>query len=234
MASFVEQQTLLSILLIADPKILAIPIIDNHEPMIDLREQNEIVYGPSPEIPNNTDYTKMRQTVYEKLKQAQSLLPAGLRLCLYESYRSLGLQKMLFDTRFAKIKNQHPDWSSEQLFTKTIRMVSPVINQDGSANIPPHATGAAVDVYLIDEQGEALDMGIHPKDWMDDVDGTLSLTTSTIISRAAKQHRKILTAAMSSAGFVNYGHEYWHWSYGDRYWAYYQHQPHAVYDRYQE
>lgn len=222
------------LLLIANPKILAVPIIENHDPMINVTKHPEIVYGPSPEIPNNTDYTKMRKTVYEKLKQAQSLLPKSLRFCLYESYRSLQLQKTLFDTRYEKVRNQYPEWSHEQIFTETTRLVSPVVNLDGSTNIPPHSTGAAIDVYLIDEQGEAIDMGIHPKDWMDDLDGSLSLTDAQIISEKAKQNRRIMSNALESVGFVNYGYEYWHWSYGDRYWAYYKHKAHAIYDSYQE
>ncbi|WP_392538720.1 M15 family metallopeptidase [Legionella sp. 227] len=220
------------ILLIADPKIIAIPVIDNQEPMIDLINHPGISYGPSPEIPNNTDYTKMRKTIYEKLKKAQSLLPTGLRFCLYESYRSLTLQKSLFDTRHEKVKKKHPEWSAEQIFTETTRLVSPVINQDGSPNIPPHSTGAAIDVYLINEQGEAIEMGIHPKDWMDDLDGSLSLTASEIITEEAKQNRKIMSQALEAVGFVNYGNEYWHWSYGDRYWAYYKQKPYAFYDSY--
>lgn len=55
-----------------------------------------LAYGPSPEVPNNTDYTKLRKTVYEKLTQAQKLLPAALHFCLYEGYRSLNLQKNTF------------------------------------------------------------------------------------------------------------------------------------------
>jgi D-alanyl-D-alanine dipeptidase len=217
------------IILIADPRILEIPIQDNQEPMVNLINQSEIVCGPSPEIPNNTDYTKMRKTVYEKLIQAQKLLPTGLSFCLYEAYRSLSLQKMLFDTRYAKVKALHPDWQHPQIFAETIKLVSPMINLDGSNNIPPHSTGGAIDVYLLDDQGEYVEMGIHPKDWMSDQDGSLSLSASQVISAEAKKNRKIMHDVLLAVGFVNYGTEYWHWSYGDRYWAYYQNKPHAIY-----
>lgn len=36
--------------LISDPKVLQIPIHENHEPFIDLTVQNVLVYGPSPEM----------------------------------------------------------------------------------------------------------------------------------------------------------------------------------------
>ena len=124
----------------------------------------------------------------------------------------------------------HPHLSGKALFDEVIRLVSPVINFDGSINIPPHSTGAAVDIYLIDENGEYLDMGIHPKDWLMDVDGVLSKTTATHITSEAKQNRRIMSEVMLKAGFVNYFTEFWHWSYGDRYWAFQTKQSHAIYD----
>ncbi len=215
--------------LIADSKVVAIPIIDNGDIFIDLKDQNLLIYGPSPEIPNNTDYTKMRKAVYEKLLQAQDLLPEGIRFCLYEGYRSLSLQKILFDTRYEIIRKHNINWSKNQIFEETINLVSPVINLDGSANIPPHSTGGAVDLYLIDNMGNPLEMGIHPEDWMQDESGSISLTHSAIISTEAKHHRRIMNRVLETVGLVNYPTEYWHWSYGDRYWAYQLGRPHALY-----
>ena len=165
------------ITLIADPKVLEIPIKDNQEMLIDLTKQKAICYGPSPEIPENKNYIFLRKTVYEKLKKAN------------ESFTNL----------------------------------------DGSKNIPPHSTGGAIDVYLVDDAGQPLEMGIHPKDWMKDKYGSLSLTNSSRISQGAKNNRAMMSRALSQAGFVNYPTEYWHWSYGDRYWAFASQQPAAIY-----
>jgi D-alanyl-D-alanine dipeptidase len=217
------------IILIADPRILQIPIHDNGEDMIDLKSQTEITYGPSPEIPNNQDYTKLRKTVYNKLRDAQASLPKGLRFCIYEGYRSLSLQEMLFEARFLTIKNLQPTWSYDQIFDETIKLVSPITNKDGSQNIPPHSTGGAVDIYLVTEDGEAIDMGIHPQDWMQDTEGQLSLTESLAISSEARLNRQIMGNALKAVGFINYPTEYWHWSYGDRYWAYFRNFPAALY-----
>jgi len=218
-----------SIVLITDPRVIAIPIVDNKEPLVDLNGQDMIAYGPSPEVPNNTDYTKMRKTVYEKLVQAQLLLPTGLKLCLYEGYRSLSLQEKLFNDRYHKVQSLYPQWAQEEIFNETTRLVSPVTNQDGSRNIPPHSTGAAVDVYLINEGGQPIEMGLQVKDWMEDKDGSLSQTDSRVISSEAQENRKIMARALESVGFANYPTEFWHWSYGDRYWAYQSNQLHAIY-----
>ncbi|MDP3561362.1 MAG: M15 family metallopeptidase [Legionellaceae bacterium] len=221
-----------TITLISDPKVLVIPIHDNQDTWVDLTKQNIIVYGPSSEVPNNKDYTYLRKTVYEKLVEAQSKLPKGLHFCLYEGYRSLALQKMIFEKQFFNVKKRHPDWSPHQLFTETTKLVSPVVNPDHSHNIPPHSTGGAIDLYLINDDGKPIDMGIHPKDWMQDADGALSLSASEQISSVAKKNRQIMKDVLSAIGFVNYPTEYWHWSYGDRYWAYVKQQPHAIYGSY--
>ncbi len=222
-------EVLAGVTLISDPKVLVIPIQENYDSWIDLRDQKIIVYGSSPEIPNNQDYFYLRKTVYDKLKLAQSKLPKGYYFCLYEGYRSLELQKIIFDKQYINVKQRHHDWPENDIFLETTKLVSPVINPDKTYNIPPHSTGAAVDVYLIDDEGKAVDMGIHPKDWMMDKDGQLSLTDSTIISESAIKFRKIMSDALSAVGFVNYPTEYWHWSYGDRYWAYATHNTHAIY-----
>lgn len=218
-----------NITLIADPKVLAIPIQDNQDPWVDLTKQNIILYGPSPEVPNNKDYTHLRQSVYTKLVEAQRRLPKGSHFCLYEGYRSLWLQKIIFEKQYSNVKKRHPTWSPHQLFVETTKLVSPVKNLDHSYNIPPHATGGAIDIYLVNDEGKTVDMGIHPKDWMQDVDGVLSLTASNHISATAKKNRRIMSDALSAVGFVNYPTEYWHWSYGDRYWAYITGSGHAIY-----
>jgi D-alanyl-D-alanine dipeptidase len=217
------------ITLIADPKVLKIPVHENNDPLIDLRDQHLIVFGPSPEVPNNTDYTKMRKPVYDKLVEAQQILPAGLKFCLYEGYRSLALQEKLFKDRYGELEKAHPTLSPDEIFIETTKLVSPVINLDGSQNVPPHSTGAAIDVYLINADNEVVDMGIRTDEWMKDLDGSLSMTSSSKISPEAHKNRTILSDVLTKVGFINYPTEYWHWSYGDRYWAYHKKKPNALY-----
>lgn len=58
------------------------PIQENNESLIDLRFQDIIALGPSPEIPDNMDYTKVRKGVCDSLVQAQKLLPNGYKFKL--------------------------------------------------------------------------------------------------------------------------------------------------------
>lgn len=214
---------------INDIGVLNISIVENSDPLIDLKEQDIIAFGPSPEIPDNTDYTYLRKTVYEKLVEAQNLLPLELKFCLYEGYRSLELQKKLFDDRYQKLKDLYPELSHQELFIETTKMVSPVTNLDESTNIPPHSTGGAFDIYLIDKNNRIIDMGIKVADWTQDIDGSISKTNSDKISLEAKENRAIMSKVLVQVGFVNYAQEYWHWSYGDRYWAYHKNEEKAIY-----
>ncbi len=217
------------IVLIADKRITSIPITDNHEEMINLTQQKEIAYGPSPEMAGNKDYTMVRKSVYEKLKKAQSLLPKEVKLSVYEGYRSIDTQEKLFHLYYEKIKAEHPKLSDDEIFAETSKLIVPIKNQDGSPNIPPEATGGAVSVYLIDKNGLPVDMGFSPKDWLNDPSGKLSRTFSDSITIEAQHYRDIMSDAMRTAGFVNYPPLYWHWSYGDQYWAYQTNQPNAIY-----
>lgn len=217
------------IVLIADPAVLAIPIHENKEPLVDLVNQKEIAYGPAPIVPDNQHYTKIRKTVYNKLLQAQATLPDGLKFCLYEGTRSLELQQNIFQSRYDLLHTANPKKSHEDLFIESTKFVSPVTNIDGSKNVPPHSTGSAIDVYLIDKTGKAVDMGIHLDDTYKDITGEYCQTNSTVISDKAKAYRQIMNKALQEVGFVNYPTEYWHWSYGDRYWAHQTNQQYAIY-----
>ena len=45
----------------------------------------------------------------------------------------------------------------------------------------------------------------------------------------ARAHRAVLRTALEGAGLVNYPTEWWHWSFGDRYWAVVTGAPVALY-----
>lgn len=218
-----------SIIYIADPEILAIPIVECQEEMIDTKNHKKLHYGPPPETPLTAPhYTRMRKSVFEKLCSAQKDLPSGWRFRLYEAYRSIEVQQMLFDQEYELVVKRSSTLSPAELFHETTRLVSPVINLDGSINVPPHNTGAAVDVEILDHTGNVIDMGMEAKDCMF-VDPDLCMTNCTTLNATAQKNRRILFEVMHAHDFINYPTEWWHYSYGDRYWAYHKNQPHAIY-----
>jgi D-alanyl-D-alanine dipeptidase len=84
--------------------------------------------------------------------------------------------------------------------------------------VAPHVAGAAVDLTLVDLDGNGLDMGTEI-DATPEQSGGACYFDSPLIDVVARRNRTVLAHALSGAGLVNYPTEWWHWSYGDRYWA---------------
>ena len=104
---------------------------------------------------------------------------------------------------------------------------------------PPHSTGAAVDLTLIDANGQPLPMG-------SEIDAIGAVSEPDHFRQRADAlppgpqreacllwhgHREALAAAMADAGFARHPNEWWHFSYGDQLWALLQQRPIAVYGR---
>ncbi|MBP7074345.1 MAG: M15 family metallopeptidase [Rhabdochlamydiaceae bacterium] len=200
-------------------------IQENGEELVDLRNQSIIAYDAS-FLMDNPDCTQMRKTVYDKLCAAQQLLPNGLRFELNVGLRSLDVQEKLFNEMYEKIKLKFPKKNKQELFEETSKFVAPVKTWEGHQNTPPHSTGGAIDVILIDGQGGCLDLGEDPND---PFNPAMIQTNSTLISLEARKNRDIMATALSAVGFVNYPAEFWHWSYGDRRWAFLNHAKYSFY-----
>lgn len=206
-----------------EPVLTDVEVREISEDIIDLRQQSAICYQTSHEIRRfNPDHTKIRKTVYNMLLEAQELLPANLKLCVNEGYRSSQTQERLFKHRLNQIKTAYPSLSHADAFAETAKLISPATNLDGTVNILPHTTGGAIDVYLVNNAGKPVDMGLAPKDWRRiHTHRNQAPTDADGISDKARYHREQMAYALASVGFVNYPPEYWHWSYGDSYWAHY-------------
>ena len=199
--------------------IQAINVVDCDEPMIDLKAQELIAFGPPPETPESEPfYTRMRASVYQRLVRAQSALPAGIRLRLYEGYRSPQVQKRLFEQELVRVREQFPDLSDQDIWAQATRRVSAPARLDGTPVIAPHSTGGAVDVELIDQAGMPLDCGMEIRDWAE-VSPRICVADCLQLPSRARQNRALLHGVMCDAGFVDYPVEWWHFSWGDQYWA---------------
>jgi D-alanyl-D-alanine dipeptidase len=54
-------------------------------------------------------------------------------------------------------------------------------------------------------------------------------TGASSISRLAARNRWLLIDLLTGVGLVNYPTEWWHWSYGERYWAHATGAPAAIF-----
>jgi zinc D-Ala-D-Ala dipeptidase len=206
-------------ILVDDPRVLGVPIQECDEPLVDLREYPLLVTTDHPKAQSQAK-TRLhcREGVAQRLLLADTRLPEGVRLLIVECHRPLELQDEYWETQLETLRERHPDWPEDKLAEENAKFVAP------PEIVPPHSTGGAVDLVLVDARGKELDMGsaLNEK-------GPLMRTDAGGLPKEAKRNRILLLEALESAGFVNYPHEWWHFSYGDRYWAYARDESAAIY-----
>lgn len=208
-----------SLVLMSDPRVAAIPVRECGEPLVDVRDHGFRV-DPRKHDPLGA-FAHVREGVLARLKHARSLLPAGTDLLFIEGYRPPALQQRYFTDYRDELAAAHPDWTPEQLHRAVGRYVSP-------PEIAPHSAGAAVDVTLVDQDGQELDLGTRVNASPEEGDGAC-FTHAPNLSDRARHHRTLLLTAMEGAGFTNHATEFWHFSTADRYDALVRQEPAARY-----
>jgi D-alanyl-D-alanine dipeptidase len=198
------------VILLCDPRVAAVACTDDGDPVIDLRDVPELRLDARAADPDGA-YAYLRRAVVDRLLDAQRALPFGLRLLVVEGYRPLHTQASIFTGYRDELRGLHPDWPDERLHIETSKFVAPV-------DVAPHITGGAVDLTLCSADGDELDMGTA-LDATPEASGDACFTDAPQISPSARWNRRTMAEALSGAGLVNYPTEWWHWSYGDRYWA---------------
>lgn len=197
-------------ILLSDRRVSAIQLGDTGEALVDVRTVAEFRVDSRLADPRGA-YAHLRESVVERLVRAQLSLPRGLRLLIVEGYRPLGLQTAYFEDYKAELRQAHPEWDGERVHVEASKYVSP-------PDVAPHSTGGTVDLTLCTEDGAEQDMGT-PVNASPVASANACFTASTAITDAARANREVLGRALSDAGMINYPTEWWHWSYGERYWA---------------
>ncbi|MFD7966964.1 M15 family metallopeptidase [Streptomyces zaomyceticus] len=209
-----------TIVLMSDPKVAAVPVAESGEPLVDVRLGGRLLVDTRKQDPADA-FAHLRAGVLERLLTAQTMLPTGIRLLFVEGYRPPSLQREYFEEYAGQLRAANPGWPSPEIHSAASRYVSP-------PDIAPHSAGAAVDLTLADADGHELDLGTRMNADPEESGGRC-YTHAPDISEEARAHRKLLGAVLTAAGLVNYPTEWWHWSFGDRYWALLTGQPAALY-----
>ncbi|MFF9127585.1 M15 family metallopeptidase [Streptomyces sp. NPDC014889] len=196
--------------LMSDPRIAAIPIAECGEPLVDVRLDGSLAVDPR-KTDDTGAFAYLREGLLNRLVKAQQLLPDGIRLLFIEGYRPPALQREYFESYAGELRAGNPHWSPTRLREAASRYVSP-------PEIAPHSAGAAVDLTLVSADGRELDMGTRVNATPEESDGACC-TDAVTIGPEARANRRALGDALTSVGLVNYPTEWWHWSFGDRYWA---------------
>jgi zinc D-Ala-D-Ala dipeptidase len=169
----------------------------------------------------------LRSGVLERLYQAQAQLQQlqpGWRLQIFDAYRPVAVQQFMVEYTFLQVLRDR-GWQPESITPAQRQEALHQVHQFWAVpNLnpltpPPHSTGAAIDLTLVDATGQPVDMGgeldeLSPRSYPDHYVG---------LPDEAAQHydanRQLLNYCMSQAGFERHYHEWWHFSYGDQLWA---------------
>ncbi|GAA0980904.1 M15 family metallopeptidase [Acrocarpospora macrocephala] len=195
-------------ILLSDPAIGRMPIEESGEALRDLRTVQALRLDSRLADPEGA-YAHLRLGVVDLLVTAQTMLPPGLRLLVVEGFRPLERQEQYFQAHVDRLRTAHPGHDDVWYHQRASRYISP-------PEVAPHVTGGAVDLTLCDADGKELWLGTE----VNDTDTEDCHTASVEISAEAREHRRILGEMLTTVGLINYPTEWWHWSYGDRYWAY--------------
>ncbi|MEK7571297.1 MAG: M15 family metallopeptidase [Patescibacteria group bacterium] len=164
----------------------------------------------------------VREKIYNMLLQAQKQLKKvnkNYTLVITYGYRNLEIQKRKF---LQELKN------IDSFFENPIDMYEEVHRFIAVPTVAGHPTGGAIDIVIKDEKtNKILDFGSKQYDYL--IKDCYVFTDS--ISSEASNNRMLLRQLLTDVGFSPFDGEWWHFSYGDREWAYYYKEPYAIYNQ---
>lgn len=153
----------------------------------------------------------LRKGIIERLNRVQAALPDEFRLCVRDPLRTEDIVWKLYRAYVANaIEEQGVNEETADLYVRNILALpdDPVT--------PGHMTGGAIDVVLLHADGSRAQMVIdyevipRKEQMFTDCEG---------LPEHVVYHRQLLKTHMEHEGFLNYFREYWHYSFGDSYWA---------------
>ena len=161
----------------------------------------------------------MREEVYERVIRAAKFLPKGYKFKIQDAYRPFALQKELYEKyKILLIERFNLQNLSEIEVDEFIKKFISLPKENRL--IPPvHTTGGAVDLTIVDQNGNELDMGTGFDEFTEKTETDYFEKHDNVIVR---DNRRLLYGVMIAAGFTNFPSEWWHYDFGDRFYAYYK------------
>ncbi len=185
-------------------------------------------YNPAPYQACGAVYPQMgpwflRKKVAEALWRAQQHLQQStpdLRFYVFDAYRPVVVQSHMVEyslQQLARARGLALPAAREALLPEVYKIWA-IPSQD-PLHPPPHSTGAAIDLQLIDAQGAIVPMGGNIDDMAPHSHPDFYANATVGQEQTYHHHRQILLHAMSHAGFVRHPEEWWHFSLYDQLWA---------------
>ncbi len=201
---------------------IAVPVFENGEPMVKLNRRKFMIEVRKPDmLPLTGHDIFVRKTVSKKLEQASVRLNErfpGAKLLITYGYRSPEIQRKYFLARLLEVGQRYPKISESRKRELAHQM-------SASPDSAGHTCGAAVDLSIWDaRRGREWDMGSNIAEF-----GRKARTESRYVTPSQRRRRRILQKLMMQQEFAPFLAEWWHFSYGDKEWAFYYNKTNAIY-----
>lgn len=209
-----------------------ISIYESGEPLVPIPVAEFAVEQPHPYVRLGAPYGSkspyyLRQTVLDKLRLAQTRLQQekpGWQIQIFDAYRPIAVQQFMVDyslRQMAEATGLNPNQLTEAQRHTLLEQVhqfwaTPSANPQTP---PPHSTGAAVDITLIDAAGGVVDMGSPIDEMSPRSYPNYYAQPHNSEADQFHAHRQLLQRIMLQAGFEQHPQEWWHFSSGDQLWA---------------
>lgn len=207
------------------PPWTAVPIAECGEPLVEVEGGDRIHVRPIYRALGHDHALGgvfLRAGVVDLLHQAAATLPEDLSLLLWDGWRPVELQRALYSIYRAELERSSGLGGSE-LETHLQEFVS--IPSTDPRKPSPHLTGGAVDLTLADATGAAIDMGGRFDELTDRSRTEYYHDATSADGGRFHERRQLLLSVMTSAGFTNFPSEWWHFDYGNQFWAQHRGRP---------
>jgi D-alanyl-D-alanine dipeptidase len=189
----------------------SIRIIDKQEPLVDVKKYcSGIVIDIGKERLKIEKTAYLRRSVAKMLGFAKRALPDGMNFIIGDAWRPPYIQTKIYFGFIERFGKKHPNWDRKKILEEVNKYVAPSKGIDASG----HMSGGAIDLRIIDKNGNKVPMKRKKLSYQQN-----ALSDQKLLPVYIRKNREILFFAMKNAGFSNYPKEYWHWSYGDYFWA---------------
>lgn len=222
----------------------SIPIQDCGEPLVTIPLEKFSIESPHPYKKLGAIYKEkspyyLRQGVLDALLNAQSYLHQEYprwNIQIFDAYRPVQVQQFMVDYTFnlvikeQKLILENLTLQQQQTIWEKVYQIW-AIPSDDRATPPPHSTGAAIDITLVNNQENSLNMGGEIDELSERSHPNYYINNNSKTERTYHQRREILNNIMSQAGFCRHPREWWHFSLGDQMWAWQKGESTARYGR---
>jgi D-alanyl-D-alanine dipeptidase len=216
-----------------------IPIIESGEILVKIPLEIFAVESPHPYAKLGAPYGEyspyyLRENIIKSLIKAQSYLQAihpNWHIQIFDAYRPVVVQQFMVDYSFNQALQarglaiaQLSPAQQDQIWQEVYQIWA-IPSQDMKTP-PPHSTGAAIDITLVNERGQVVDMG-SPIDEMSERSlPDYYAEHGDQVAQRYHTNRELLREIMSKAGFERHPKEWWHFSCGDQMWAWIRNRQH--------